>query len=122
MKKVSALVAMMVITLGLSACATVFKGGNQSVPVSSDPQGAEVLINGISYGVTPLTLDLEVDRQYTLVLRQGGQEETFFLRSEIGTLWIILDVVSGLVPVIIDAATGDWYELEPGEVFVSFDQ
>jgi hypothetical protein len=49
-----------------------------------------------------------------------GEERTFQLRNEIGTLWIILDVVTGLVPIIVDAATGDWYELKPGEVFVSF--
>ena len=29
-----------------------------------------------------------------------------------GPLWIILDVISEIVPVIIDAATGAWYELD----------
>ena len=108
------------LVFGLSSCATVFKGGTEDVFVNSDPTGAEVLINGVSYGVTPVTLNLDSNQDYTLVLRQGGQEETFFINSEIGTLWIVLDVLTGLVPIIVDAATGDWYELSPNEVFVSF--
>ena len=111
-----------VLTVALSGCATVFKGGSEDVFVNSNPQGAEIIIDGVSYGVTPMTINLESDRDYTVVLRQGGQEETFFIRSEIGTLWIVLDVLTGLVPLIVDASTGDWYELSPGEVFVSFDQ
>ena len=109
------------LTLLLTSCATVFKGGTQTVPVNSEPPGAEIIIDNVSYGTTPTSIRLDVDRSYAILLRSPtGEERTFQLRNEIGTLWIILDVVTGLVPIIVDAATGDWYELKPGEVFVSF--
>jgi len=117
--KLTAIVLML--TLLLSSCATVFKGGTQTVPVNTDPEGAEIIIDGVSYGTTPTSIRLDVDRSYTILLRSpAGEERTFQLRNEIGTLWIVLDVVTGLVPIIVDAATGDWYELTPGEVFVTF--
>ena len=122
MKNLLRLCIVPLLVVALSSCATVFKGGSQDVFVNSDPVGAEIFINGVSYGVTPITLNLDSDQDYTLVLRRDGEEETFFINSEIGTLWIVLDVVTGLVPLIVDAATGDWYELSPGEVFVSFDR
>lgn len=112
---------LLTLTLLLSSCATVFKGGTQTVPVSTEPAGAEIIIDGVSYGTTPTSIRLEVDRSYTILLRSpAGEERTFQLRNEIGTLWIVLDVITGLVPLIVDAVTGDWYELKPGEVFVAF--
>lgn len=120
MKKIISILVIAAMAFALSGCATVFKGGTQEVPVNSSPSGAEVIINGVSQGVTPLNLQLESNKSYTVVVRNGTEERTFVLRSEIGTLWLVLDVVTGLVPLIVDAATGNWYELEPGEVFVSF--
>lgn len=112
---------LLTLTLLLTSCATVFKGGTQTVPVNTEPPGAEIIIDGVSYGTTPTSIRLDVDREYTILLRSPtGEERTFQLRNEIGTLWIVLDVVTGLVPVIVDAVTGDWYELKPGEVFVAF--
>jgi hypothetical protein len=102
-----------ILIVALSGCATIFKGGTQEVPVSSTPRGAEIFINGVSYGTTPTSLQLEVNRSYTIVLRLDGEERTFMIRNEIGALWIILDIIGGLVPLIVDAATGDWYELQP---------
>lgn len=121
MKKVLAIPTILVLALVLSACATVFKGGTSDVAFDSNPQGAEIIIDGVSYGVTPLSIELESNRNYTVVLRNNGEEREIILRSEIGTLWLVLDIVTGVIPVIVDAATGNWYELQPGEVYVTFD-
>lgn len=112
--------ATVVLATLLSGCATVFKGGVQDVPVNSDPEGVEIIIDGVSFGRTPTTLQLQVNRSYNIVLRNGTEERMFTIRNEIGALWIVLDVVTGLVPVIVDAATGNWYELQPGQVYVDF--
>jgi hypothetical protein len=36
----------------------------------------------------------------------------FNITNHVGVGWIVLDVIFGLVPVIVDAATGSWYELD----------
>ncbi len=35
-----------------------------------------------------------------------------------GAGWIILDILGGLVPIIVDVATGGWYELDNTNVKV----
>ena len=107
-------------SLLLSSCALVFKGEESSVNFDTKPAGAEVLINGVSYGTTPVDVKLKSDTTYKVTLRQGDQEHTVMLTNNIGTLWIVLDVLTGLVPLIVDAATGAWYNLEPGQVYYEF--
>lgn len=109
-----------VLSLVLTSCATVFKGGEQRVPINSNPQGAEIIIDGVSYGTTPQVIRLEVQRSYDVTLRQGEMERTVTLRNRIGTTWVVLDVVGLLIPLLVDASTGDWYELTPGEIVVDF--
>lgn len=48
--------------------------------------------------------------------REKGRfdDRTFRLSNEIGVLWIVLDVVTGLIPLIVDAATGNWPERRDG--------
>jgi hypothetical protein len=104
----------------LTSCALIFKGETQDVPVASMPEGAEVYIDGVYQGTTPLQVNLRSDSTYIVTLRLDDQERVVTLRNEVGTLWVVLDVLSGLVPLIIDAATGAWYELQPGQVNVVF--
>jgi len=102
----------------LSGCATLFKGDTQAVPVTSEPAGAEVLVNGILMGTTPIKLKLKTNKTYTITIRKNGVSRTFTLTNKIGVHWVVLDALSGLLPVIIDAATGAWYELEPDQIHV----
>jgi hypothetical protein len=32
------------------------------------------------------------------------------VKGKVGVKWIVLDILGGFVPVIVDAATGNWYE------------
>lgn len=109
----------LMLATALSGCATLFKGDTQTIPVTADIEGAEVLVDGVSYGKAPVQLRLKTNKSYTITVRAEGKERTVILNNQIGALWIVLDVVSGLVPVIIDAATGAWYELNPGQVVVT---
>jgi len=34
----------------------------------------------------------------------------------VGAGWVILDILGGLIPVIVDAATGDWHYLDQTNV------
>lgn len=98
----------------LTSCALLFKGDNQVVPINSDSSGAEVFLDGQRIGTTPVQLPFKANKSYTISLRKDGQERTIVLQNQIGALWVVLDIVTGLLPVIVDAATGAWYELNPG--------
>ena len=96
----------------LTGCATLF--GTSSIPVSfnSNPPGAEVLFEGNSVGRTPFTVNLNNHVGHRIILRrEGHQDFTCVFETGVPAKWIILDILGGLLPVIIDAATGDWKEL-----------
>lgn len=105
----------------LSGCATLFKGTSQEVGFGSNPVGAEVWVDGKMMGKTPLSFKLQTKKTYVIEFKMEGKEtKTVNLNNHIGAGWIILDVLAGLVPVIIDAATGAWYSFDQQNVNVDF--
>jgi len=93
-----------------SGCATIFVGGKDDIDLSSDPSGAKVLVNGQNEGKTPITLVLKRGKEYTVeFVKEGYERKTLRLTYGIGAGWLILDILSGLIGVIIDAATGNWF-------------
>lgn len=116
-KSVIAIGLVAIIVYALGACATVFKGIREPVDFDSNPMGAEVHVNGSYTGKTPLTVELESKRMYTIEFRKEGYEpEVYTITNHIGAGWIVLDVLFGLVPVVVDAATGAWFRLDEDSV------
>ena len=106
-----------VASLIFSSCATIFKGSTDDVNFSSDPSGAKVYVNGMLLGTTPVQLELKSKNSYTIEFKKEGYEtKTVVLNNSVGAGWIVLDVLFGLVPIIVDAATGNWYELDQEHV------
>jgi hypothetical protein len=105
------------ILIAFSSCAAIFKGSNSSLDATSDPSGATVYVNSEPYGQTPINLQLKSNKSYMIEFKKKGYVTvTRHITSSIGAGWIILDVLAGLVPVIIDAATGSWYSLDQDHV------
>lgn len=106
-----------VLLLSVSSCAALFNSGTKGVVFTSEPNGAEVFINGQPYGRTPLSLKLKQKKDYVVMFRRSGFEErSYIVNNHVGAGWVILDVLGGLVPVIIDGATGAWYSLDDSSV------
>lgn len=96
-----------------SGCATIFSGSNSDITLSSEPQGAKVLVNGSNEGTTPTTLKLKKGKDYVIeFVKEGYQNKTLRMSYGIGTGWLILDILSGLIGIIIDAASGNWNEFD----------
>ncbi|MCJ7680004.1 MAG: PEGA domain-containing protein [Candidatus Aminicenantes bacterium] len=112
-KTVFNLTVVLTLALVLSGCATIFKGEYTDVSVKSEPDGARVFINGDYYGQTPLRLELKTNQSYTIEFKRDGYKtQVRHIKNEIGVGWVVLDVICGLVPVVIDALTGAWYDLD----------
>lgn len=103
----------------LNGCATLFNDKTPSVDVASNPEGASVYVNGNYIGETPVSVDLSVRQEHAITFRLDGyKEKTYQVSRSVGIGWVILDIVGGLVPLIVDAATGDWFMLEADTVNV----
>jgi hypothetical protein len=106
-----------VLVLAFSGCASILAGKQRSIPFRSDPPGAEVLINGHSYGPSPVTLRLRHGETYHVTFRLDGyRDQTYVIPNTLNGGWVVLDFVCGVFPVLVDAITGDWKTLRDGRV------
>ena len=61
MKRILPLIILTGIALILSSCATLFTGTTQSVTIDSQPQGANIIVDGQLVGTTPARVRLDRD-------------------------------------------------------------
>lgn len=105
----------------LSGCGLLFGGTTQIIRATSSPDGVTVSagMGGQDYK-TPASISLERKNNYTLTFSaQGYSSQKVDLQRSIRGGIVVLDILCGLVPVIVDAATGAWYKLSPEVVNVS---
>lgn len=97
------------LSVSLTGCAAVLGTKQKNFDLQSTPQGAEVYLDGNHLGTTPVKVQLSNQKEHTFVYKKEGYKEaTCTLSRGTGAGWVILDVVVGLVPVVIDAATNSW--------------
>jgi len=117
MKKKICIILVISFFLLISGCASLFKGISNRVSFNSDPKGAKVYVNGKYMGDTLIALKLRSKHNHNIEFRKEGYKtKEFIITNHIGAGWIILDVIGGGIPVIIDALTGAWYELDQKNV------
>jgi len=108
------------VVIMVGGCATLFAPKQTTVAMNSNPVGASVFIDGVRIGTTPMSFNLENNRAYTVVFRSdSGGEVACLINRRIGTQWVVLDVLGGLMPVVVDAATGAWYQLDKNNCSVT---
>ncbi|MSR20940.1 MAG: hypothetical protein EXR91_08180 [Gemmatimonadetes bacterium] len=73
---------------------------------------------------TPASVQLERKHSYTVTARrQGYRDATGQITRKLRTGPVILDILfTGLLGVVVDAATGGWYDLQPENVILSLEQ
>jgi len=105
--------ALLSIIFCCTGCATLFGPDKHRLAVASDPDGADVFVNGFRMGETPLELNLKADQSYTIEYRKEGYRNVArVVNTSVGAGWVIPDVLGGLLPVVVDAATGNWRSLD----------
>ena len=121
MKKLILLFIIAVFTL--QSCATLLAPKKNTLAVTSNPSGADVVVNGYKMGETPVELSLAPNQTYTIEYRKDGYEKIVkIVGTKTGAEWVILDVLAGLVPIIVDAATGDWKKLDTKHINVMLEK
>lgn len=106
-----------------AGCGALFNSGPARVNFTSTPDNAEVWIDGVRRGTTPIFLELEKKKDHTVTFRKAGyQDMTNPLPRSIKGVYVVFDVLGGLLPVIVDAATGSWYVLSTDHVHGNLQQ
>ncbi|HVY48426.1 MAG TPA: PEGA domain-containing protein [Minicystis sp.] len=106
-------------TVYLSGCASVIRGTHADVPINARPSKAEVWVDGVQQGQTPLKVSMEVNSAHTVVVRAPGyKDQTIRTDRYVSGGYVALDILLGLLPAIVDAATGAWYAIGPTPINV----
>lgn len=101
-------------------CATMIGGSTQLLIVNSNVDGAEVRLNDILLGVTPLTLD--VKRGQTGVLKvtaDGYKPYSVALNKKVSSLFFVNLLSGGAFGSSTDYSTGAMYEYEPSTFMIT---
>ncbi len=125
---------LMASSLYLTGCATIISGTNQSIDVISEPDGADFKLEQLTVsgpillkeGKTPSTVSLHrKDFYFLLTLTKTGYE-TAEIPIEVnynGNPMVLGNlIIGGLIGVMIDAASGAQWSLDPDEVKVNLIQ
>jgi hypothetical protein len=98
-------------------CALIFSGTKANVHFDATPVTCEVWVDGALMGNTPCKIELKKSQEHTIEFRKAGYAtRTYKIQNSVGAGWVILDILGGLVPVIIDAATGAWYSFDQDNI------
>lgn len=119
--RMAAVVCVVAASPWLAGCGVIFGGTRQSLRATSSPDGMAVTTTPASVEYkTPTSLSLERKQEYVLTFSMPGYtEQKVQLQRSLRSGIVVLDVLSGLVGVVIDAATGGWYKLSPDTVNVT---
>lgn len=97
----------------LSGCGTIMTPSQALVTFTSDPPGADVLVDGLPVGRTPVQTFVSNRKDHVVTLQHDdGQSTNCMLYASLGAGWLVLDILLGFVPVIVDAITSGWNELD----------
>ena len=101
----------------LSGCATVMNGTKQKVPIDSEPQGAEIRINGVMLGETPKEFDLSRETSHLVELHLDGYKYyDITLEPKMNAAVWGNVAAGGAVGMIVDGLNGSTNSLVPPEV------
>jgi hypothetical protein len=117
MKKYLAI--LLIVPFLFTGCATILQSADDTVSLESQPQKASVYINGNLSGETPLIIKLPRNKNQIVEFRLDGYHSKMVpIERQTQAGYVVFDVLFGLLPVIVDAANGAWFELEPISVYL----
>ena len=110
----------LILSLTLLSCASIFTGTTDTVSFNSTPSGAQVLINGVQIGVTPLTTSVAKSTSTSVVIRKEGYADYQFVLQTSMEPWFFGNIIlGGLIGSLTDVASGAVNQYEPNAYFTT---
>ena len=101
-------------------CATIIHGSTQDIDIASNPDNAEVWINGARMANTPTRVTLKRNTTHNIrIVKDEYRETTVRIDNEVST-WILGNIVfGGIIGCGVDFISGGAYELSPERLDVN---
>jgi hypothetical protein len=93
----------------LTGCATIMSAGPDHIPVSTNPPGASVFVDGVFVGQTPtiVSMDPKLNRGVIHIEAPGFMPINIERYKTIDG-WFWANICWGFLPMIVDIATGEY--------------
>jgi hypothetical protein len=112
--------ALVVLVLASTGCATVMGGPREKINISSSPAGATILLNGEDIGTTPKVINISRFRAPDLALQlEGCEPYAVQIQRNFRTGPFLLNIITPplfFFGMGVDAATGAMFDLSPDVV------
>lgn len=103
-------------------CATIISGTSQVLTFQSNPSGAEVVINGTSIGVTPLTTTVARKNDTKVVIKKDGYKEQSFVLKQKLEPWFWGNIIfGGVIGSTTDGLSGATVEYSPDQYYTTLE-
>ena len=107
--------------LFVTGCGTVVNGFHQDLAITSDPGGANVSVDGIPSGKTPIVASLKLGDAHVVKVEQPGYYPFEASVVPVTSTWEWGNIIfAGLIGLAVDAWTGGMYELSQDRVHAAF--
>lgn len=109
--------ALFLILISFTSCATIMHGTRQSVGIASNPSNASVWVDRVYTGNTPIIVEMSRKDNHIVRIELEGYQpyEAVFSRQVSG--WVFGNIVfGGLIGLAVDAISGGLYKLTPEQV------
>lgn len=115
MKRMVFLMLMIVPLFFTAGCASIIKGTSQTVSFNSNPEGAEVIVDGNSLGVTPLSVSLAKNKYTNVTFKKDGYKSRSMVIEKRFDGIAVINVFWDLSTT--DLITGAIYEYSPSQYY-----
>jgi len=106
----------------VTGCATIISGTTQVLTFQSNPSGAEILVNGIPVGITPLTVTVKrKSGTKVMVKKEGYKEQSFVLKQSLEPWFWGNIIFGGLFGSTTDIASGATVEYSPDQYYTTLE-
>lgn len=104
----------------LSSCSSVINGTTQEITINSNVEGAEVTLNGLPLGTTPvIRARIKREEKYFLRIRKEGYKDYDTTLHTAFDKWFWGNIViGGLLGSTTDMLTGTTHLLDPNTIYV----
>ena len=110
-------IGILIISLFLSSCATMFSGSTQVITIHSNVNGATIIMDGIPIGTTPFIGDIERGKEkFIVVYHEGHFAQTIRLTTKTNGWYYANLLITGIT---IDSSTGAVYSYSPQEYYIN---
>ncbi len=114
---------LMLVVCLLGGCASIIDGTTQQVSFNSNPDGANVALDGSVIGKTPVSISIKKKSGQTIVFsKEGYKPVSMQLETRMNSWFWGNIIIGGLIGSTTDAASGAIHEYSPSHYMVTLQQ